>query len=129
MAARALHMNHVAAEEHVLEGEYGYGRLMDDLWAAGNRFVLLEHDVVAWPGAVERLLRCPRVWCVHEYPLGPGTVRWALGCVKVSGVLLGYRPGFSGVVWNQLDAAVVRELLAVCPGGPHVHDPPFAHVK
>lgn len=119
----------MAAKEHILDSAFGYGQLLDELWAGRQRFVLLEHDVVPWPGAVDRLMRCPRLWCVHEYPFAANKQRWALGAVKVSGVLLEGSPGFSGVLWNQLDAAVVRELYTACPGGPHVHGPPFAHVK
>lgn len=129
LAGKALEREGVSAEVVVLDNGYGYGRLLDRLWADGETFVLLEHDVVPWPGAVDALLACDEPWCVHEYPFAANAVRWALGCVKVAERLLRGDPVFRGVMWNQLDAAVVRELLLACPEGPHVHSPPFAHIK
>ncbi len=44
-----------------------YWRLFSDLWAAGEDFILIEHDIVVRPGTIDGFDRCPSSWCSCSY--------------------------------------------------------------
>lgn len=50
-----------------LDAEYAYDRLIRRLWSEGQPFVLVEHDILPWPGAVQQLWECDRPWCAFQY--------------------------------------------------------------
>jgi hypothetical protein len=51
----------VSADEHA------YWRLMCDLWADGESFLIVEHDVVCRPDVIEQVEECPEPWCSFGY--------------------------------------------------------------
>lgn len=105
-----------------------YARLFTELWQRGEGFVLVEHDVVPWPGAITDLKSCPRELCTFEYPSGGAWCR-SLGCVKFSDSLVQRIPfdvEWQNRAWDELDGAVFATLQEV---EVHVHTPPVAHVK
>lgn len=98
-----------------------YWRLLADLWAEGESFVLVEHDVVIVEGIVDALAACPFDWCCAAYPYGRGTIV-GLGCTKFTAPLLARVPDAverAGLVedrthpprhWCRLDASLNRVL-------------------
>lgn len=129
IARRALLAEGVEHEEHVCEGPRGYGELVADAWRDGG-FVLVEHDVVPWVGAIRQLEECAGDWCAFRYAKGGSTVR-ALGLVKFSDRLVRAHPDLGdvwrSVHWQALEASVlgsVSRVVSVCK-----HGPPAGHVR
>jgi hypothetical protein len=110
-----------------MRDELDYGRALTDHWR--DELIVVEHDVVPWPGAMQAISGCAHDWCVYGYPFAPRKIGHALGCRRVSARVIEQRPDlpkrWAGVAWNQLDAAVYKAL----GGMPHFHYPPLAHVK
>jgi len=132
-AALALRKEGVEFELVLMEHEYSYSDMFTRLWKEKEDFVSLEHDIVPWPGAIEEIWDCQfNLWCSYEYPLAPGTLRPALGCIRVNSILMKNYPSFyklwDNKPWNNLDGSVCPALEAVA-GKTHIHTPPFAHVK
>ena len=53
----------------VSHSDEAYWGLLAGLWHKGETFVVVEHDVVVPPNAIDELLACSRPWCsfVVEY--------------------------------------------------------------
>lgn len=120
---------------------YGYSRLIVDLWAAGETFCIVEHDVVPHRGALGQLAVCRHDYCAFPYPWVT-CVGVALGCTKFTGRLLEQYPHAATIaaripsaygepghfrqfdVWLQ--AAVLRDLYGLQP---HGHLPAVAHLN
>ena len=130
-ASVALHLEGVAFILREVEDDEEYGRFLAENWQ--GEVIILEHDVVPWPGAIGGLRGCMHPWCVYRYPFGPGKLGWALGCLRVNPELVAAHPDlpelWQGIAWNQLDAKVVSALTSVSVGDPHFHSPALAHVK
>jgi hypothetical protein len=112
-----------------IEEEYAYDRLFRRLWAEGQPFILVEHDVLPWPGAVQALWACERPWCGFQY-LIMGEMRVQLGCVKFDPARLGACPLPDGelVSWNGMDWRIIRALAERDASG-HLHEPPVSHLN
>lgn len=135
-AALALRCEGIEHEVVVLEDDYAYGRLLTRLWHLGQGFTLLEHDVVPWPGALDLLAKCPELWCGHNYPFAPNTIRGALGCVKFSTEFIQAHPdlpevnNWSETFWAQLDGRVCAPVANILGSRTHhLHEPAFAHAR
>lgn len=131
-AVMALRKEGVDFELVLMEHEYSYSDMFTRLWKDNAGFVSIEHDIVPWPGAIDQIQECLNPWCSYEYPLAPGTLRPALGCIKVSDWLVFHYPLLYKVwdnkEWNYLDGSVCSTLEGVA-GQTHIHTPPVAHVK
>lgn len=69
-----------------------YAALVEQLWAAGETFILVEQDVVPTRSQLLALARCHGNWCSYCYA-GAGYPRAPmLGCVKFGRELLARRP-------------------------------------
>jgi len=44
-----------------------YWRLLCGLWAAAEDFLIVEHDMVPTPAAVDEMDACPQPWCTNPY--------------------------------------------------------------
>jgi len=82
-------------------GLYGYQEFFRGRWAAGESFIVVEHDVVPWPGSLEGLRDCPEPWCAHNFHLhlhrrykltDPGATP-PLGCAKITAAFIEATPG------------------------------------
>lgn len=122
---------------------FAYGRLLGRVWADGESFLLLEHDIEVTPRALEEAQTCDRLWCTSPY-----RYRWlayefmltsALGCARFRGDLLKAHPEVmdrvndmsnapefvyaGGVVdaapWWLIDGRLNAVLRSVVP--PHQH--------
>lgn len=110
-----------------------YGRWLRDVWNQGSGFVIIEDDVVPWPGAIRQLLECDHDWCLFEHPRT--MVCWeprsgfatGLGCVKFSDRLVqAHTADWGDLRWDEVELGV-RLMLA--DNSPHIHYPPVAHLK
>jgi len=123
--------------EVVMTDYYHYGRLLTELWQAGEGFTLVEHDIVPWPGAIVDLKSCLHECCAFEYPNGIMHAEprsgWctSLGCIRFSDELVQRIPcdgAWQNRGWDELDGAVFG-TLAKWDVDIHIHTPPVAHVK
>ena len=117
-----------------------YWELMCRLWADGETFLLVEHDIEVNALAMYVHHVCREWWCVAPYIIsGPKTADCSLGCTKFRSELLeaepdlidaiaGATPGV-GLVrcdWRRLDAEISGGLRAR-GYEPHVHRRPVLH--
>lgn len=71
-----------------------YWGLLSGLWAKRETFVVVEHDIVIPPTAIDELVNCPGEWCGFATPY-VGTLWVGLSCTKFEASLL---KDFSGVL-------------------------------
>lgn len=108
-----------------------YWAMFVALWATGETVVVVEHDVLPWPGAIAEMWRCPEPWCAFPYQLN-GSMIVGHGCVKFSAQMMAEGPE----IWQQLGSrtwitldtafAAVAERNGYAP---HRHDPPVIHLN
>ena len=111
-----------------LDEEFAYDRLFRRLWAEAEPFVIVEHDILPWPGAIDGLLACREEWCGHQYYVH-GQLRSYLGCVKFDPVKIGPIPlPDEPVLWSDLDLTIIRALSQRGHTG-HLHGPAVVHLK
>lgn len=51
----------------VSSGNLAYFESLGDIWAAGEQFATIEHDILVRPDIVEAFEECPEPWCVFGY--------------------------------------------------------------
>lgn len=88
---------------------WGYQEHLKECWERGEGFVMLEHDVVPWPGAVQDLLECPWPWCFFGYLAGIDFVENGaapFGLVRFTAEFIAATPD----VWTQM-----RSRYEGCP--------------
>jgi hypothetical protein len=123
-----LEMQGLAPRYESLDGLYAYDDLFRRLWAEGEPFILVEHDVLPWPGAVQQLWACDRPWCAFEYFM-LGELRVALGCTKFDPSRLGPCPlAGDPKPWNRMDWAVI-DTLTTRRESAHLHEPAVSHLN
>lgn len=113
-----------------LDDDDAYRRLLHELWAARETVVIVEQDIVPWPGALEELYGCMGLWCACAHPLFGGLgIYHGLGCTKISGQLMARLPDLWDLSghWSTLDQ---RLYFAARDIGeePHPHRPPVIHL-
>lgn len=119
----------------VSDDDFAYGRLMTDLWDKKEGFIILEHDVVPWPGALTELMFCDHPYCAYRYSYTPHNQISALGCMKFSQWVVNKFPdlpqnkNWSETRWSELDYEIVHPLRELVGFNIHHHEPPLAHVK
>lgn len=82
-----------------------YRQLLRELWARGEAFTLVEHDVVPRTEQLAALDACPEPWCGYGY--GPGDWTPVFGCIRFRADLIAALPGAfddPSWPWMQLDA-------------------------
>lgn len=132
-AAVALRTEGVVPDVRVLTTPTGYGEVLAGVWGRGQGFVLVEHDVVPWPGACAEMADCPELWCAFRYPMGGRDV-FSLGCMRFSDRLVADHPeladGWELVPWHDLEGAVLGAVRhATGLDYPHFHLPNVAHTR
>src|ERR1700682_284584 len=116
-----------------------YSRLMAELWAAGEGFLVVEQDVLPTVAMLEEMWTCPEEWCSgwwpwrsDDPPLGEFKCSQWLGCSKFSASLLRRAPGAMSLApchHAKLDIGLwyaLRGILNVPTA--HVHDPAVTHL-
>jgi hypothetical protein len=99
-----------------------YFELLTELWAAGETFTIVEHDVIPNRDALVSLDDCSNVWCACPYPYLYGQPHVGLGCTRFRAELLTRHPDLMEVVagmsdrthpakhWCRLDAWITNTL-------------------
>jgi hypothetical protein len=129
-AERALAFEGIPCTLLRVRDEYDYARHIYRWWGEDD-LIILEHDTIPWVGALTLLGDCPEPWCAHAYPFAPNAVRTALGCLKISRDLQEACDvsDLMLTLWTQVDAVIYRACMEQGLEAPHLHGPPFAHVK
>lgn len=122
----ALELVEMTDDEH-------YWRLLSELWHVGEDVIIVEHDCLPWPGALEELEACPAHWCSYTYAINGGYgIHHAFGTTKLSGALMRKVPDVWRAAddrrWHTLDAQLCRAAL-LAGETPHPHRPPIIHLK
>lgn len=119
----------------------GYCRLLQQVWADGETFAVVEHDVVPHASVYYDFVHCPAPYCAFPYAwktqIGP-----ALGCTRFRAELLERAPDAMDRVaampsnwgpaghWQQVDVFLMRRVLRDVYGEvPHVHLPEVQHLN
>lgn len=121
---------------HVGGDDLAYAKLLAYHWLVGETIIVVEHDVVPWPGAIEELHGCPAEWCSCSYNWTNGHgragvgIHHMLGCTKLSGELMAALPDLwdEPCHWSQCDQ---RLFFAARDIGKetHPHRPGVTHIK
>lgn len=80
---------------NVSESYQRYWYLVRELWAAGEDFTLIEHDVVVDPEVtLQGFESCPMDWCSCPYPyqMMPSGYYFGMGCTRYRAALLKRQP-------------------------------------
>jgi hypothetical protein len=102
-------------------GDDHYFWLVQALWHRAEGAIIIEHDVVPYPGAIDALRGCPGDWCGVPTLVG---INWRPfhGCVKFSAELMARHPDTVNRLedhhWQAFDGPMDRYLLQQ---GEHVH--------
>ena len=122
-------------ENQGIEAEYrfmrdkgpAYPNLFRELWKDGEPFILVEHDILVWPGALYLLQQCTHSWCGYSYQIRGSMESW-LGCTKFEPARLGECPATAELQMWQFDVPVVVNLWD--RGIPeHIHQPGVVHLN
>jgi hypothetical protein len=129
----ALRTNGYSPQVVIMEDDYHYSRLFNDLWDAHEDFIIVEHDIVPWPGAIESFFGCNQHWCGFQYPQG-GAWGGGLGCVRFTGAFTKAFSKFPGIWknphWYVLDRDTMETIRKNTEYDYYcVHTPPVAHLK
>ncbi len=91
-----------------------YYSLLKSLWAKGKQFVINEHDIIPWPGAIRTLEDCSHPWCTFTYRSAAGWIKNGLGLVKFDPGRLPniFAETFEITHWRNLDMQIARRLEA-----------------
>ena len=112
-------------------GENGYLNFFRELWNEGEDIIIVEHDVVPWPGALEEVWQCPCAWGSYSYHMHGGIgIYHGFGCTKLTAELMAQTPDIweQWTSWNMLD----QKLFFAARGKglePHTHRPPVTHLN
>jgi hypothetical protein len=127
-----------ALEQHAPDAEYvgpldtalGYYSLLAGLWAGGEGFAIVEHDVVIHAGVIPGFVGCSQPWCSFPYSGGYTLFTEGLGCARFSGALTQRLPSLIDDIddrsWFSLDSMIAVALHAA-GYKVHVHQPPVLH--
>jgi hypothetical protein len=116
-----------------------YWELLKRMWADGESFIVIEHDIEIHDSVLESFETCAEPWCVFPYLYrGRSLFENGLGCVRFSDRLIETTPNlFAGMRpahWTSLDGALCNHLekradeFGLRPGyRPHLHWPEVRH--
>ncbi len=120
----------------VSASEESYFEMFERLWAEGETFINVEHDVLPAAGLLEEMDACTEEWCVGAYANGTAAVqRWHLGCMKFGSQLIRRHPQViewtaeSGQRdWGALDGRLIGAMGRVGQVAPHQHPGSITHL-
>ena len=114
-----------------MDQPHDYGDALAELWARGEGFINLEHDVAPWPGALTQMWDCSEPWCAMPLMVHKCINETNLGCMKFSAAFIAeYKDLWSSYPrnaifdWRSLDAWLYGRVQ---PRRHHRHGPPALH--
>ncbi len=126
--ARNLSNQNIIPKFVEMASDVGYATMFDMLWITGEPFMIVEHDVIPWPGALTELDECHEPWCGFSYMHGTAGHN-GLGCTKFEPLRLGASPVELTDHWQQLDNQVNKHLNRERGYHFHQHNPPVSHLR
>jgi hypothetical protein len=121
-----------AEQVDVSQDDEAYYRLLASLWHDAQDFVILEHDQVLPPTALEGFEKCPEWHCGHPTWLYGGWGVWH-GCVRYRRELMLRHPDLPETIvkrdWHALDSAWINHLRLLGYPESHWHWPAAGHLK
>lgn len=134
LCERSLSQHAPDTEMHYLGNRHdAYRELLEDVWRAGDSFLVVEHDIEIHAGVVPEAQACPEPWCAWPYVVGSdpdGFIEASLGCTRFSADLLRDVPNLIDSLpvrdWRRLDCEISPRLMTA-GYSPHVHMPPVLH--
>lgn len=139
-AEAAAEVGHDLLKVNVGGNDEAYWDLLHGLWAKQQTFVVVEHDIVVTPDAVDELLACQRPWCSFAYTYA-GTQYAGLGCAKFEAKLMTAHPDVFDIVatmsdeghnqkhWCRLDGWSQNVLRDTYGEELHVHIGGLVHIR
>lgn len=133
--------------EYVGDSPFAYFDILRDLWHKGEDFILIEHDIIPWPGALVTFDACEDMWCAFGYLYPPdGYIVTAHGCVRFRAEMMQRIPDLFEIVeandgrffkvkdtdtrhWKDLDGCISPVLTGILDRFPHQHVPAVVHTK
>lgn len=109
---------------YVGDDDAAYFDLLAHLWATGDDFAIVEHDIVPTPEALESFASCEADWCACPYPYLYGELAHGLGCTRFRSAPMERHPDLFDVIalmadaghppkhWCRIDAWMFRTLTA-----------------
>ena len=124
--------------------EHAYVDLLESTWNEGGGFIVVEHDILPWPGALAELEACSEDHCMFPYIQGD-RLSGFLGCTKFSAELTqtvafptdpvdpnrdpaDHPDPAMRLRWLGLDEAIAH-VLVPAGFGAHLHLPPVVHLN
>lgn len=124
-----------------------YYAVLREVWAAGETFATVEHDITVAPGMLDDLRDCPGLWCAHSYRIYWGDLMdtyhgsAGLGLAKFDRRLMELHPnlfeddipsstyanGRDGRFWMNLDGTISQWLKGPYRHIVHRHEPDVTH--
>jgi hypothetical protein len=111
--------------------EDDYYWALQGFWQRQQGVIVVEHDIVAYPVAIEALRACESDWCGVPYLVGRNFVL-DLGLTKFSPAIMAAYPEavnrMENTHWKTLDGQLLGYLRPL-RGGPHWHWPAARHLN
>ncbi len=120
------------------DSDEAYFELLSALWANGESFCIIEHDVAPTVTEYHRIVGCDQLWCGALTPYFNGNYD-GLGLVKFEAAVLKAIPNAMELVgeiyddthppkhWCRLDAWLQRRVLPEFGLTKHIHDSVIGH--
>ena len=118
--------------------EYDYFELVYRHWKIGEKFIVVEQDIIPWPGLLTQLDSCFADLCLVFAPHGPGddlagySYGWGIWRFN-SSLLQSHRYHLDDPKltrkWSRIDGEVVTRLIEGNIATPHIHNPPVVHMN
>jgi len=135
LAAKALRAEGLNPTVRIVNHYTSYSKIIQEYWNAHETFIIVEHDVIPWPGALKQLWDCEEEWCGFAYPLHAQTLFGGyLGCTKFDKTLIERTPHLIYVIdnlrWMDIDGQILTLLQKITKAKHfHQHSPPVAHIR
>ncbi len=112
----------------LMDREESYYDLVESLWKKGEPFIINEHDIIAWPGAIKHIQECRMPWCTYLYRCPAGWIRNGLGLVKFEPDKLPNPFPLESKEWPRLDSQIAGAIEAH-GRFPHCHEPAVTNLN
>lgn len=118
-----------------------YFNLVMRLWAESETFIIVEHDIVVWPGALHEIYDCPEPLCAYQAPYnitpvgGRRGLSYGVGCLKWHQSLQEKFPNLltdwpeDDRHWTRLDQVIVKKISELNNNTIHYHWPAVGHIS